>query len=228
MLGNLPLALSHYELAATMVDADDHSTRASLLNSRASIISEHGDYMLARSMFEEALEIYRTIGHPNPWATLNNLGILEYRLGNTVAARSYFLECARDLDRRAKPQLAGVTLCNLADAELRLGMLEYAAENCAAAIRAWQECGAHIELPAALELMGCIAGRRRDSYRTAKLLGAAASLRDVYGVPCRNASELSRIDEEARRSLGDEVYDRATADGALMSLESALAYALCA
>jgi predicted ATPase/DNA-binding SARP family transcriptional activator len=225
-LGDLAAARSHYELVLSLIDADDHASRAAALTTLAYIISEQGDYKLARSMFEETLDTYRMLGHPTPWAVLNNLGDLEFRHGNIEAARSYFLECTRGLDMRAGSQKVGITMYNLAEVELRLGMLAEAADNCEKAIRAWKECGALVEMPGAIELMGHIAARRGDVYHSARLLGAAKAFRDLYGMQCGKEVDLGEISGELKRCLGAEVYAVASAEGSQMSLEDTIAYAL--
>jgi hypothetical protein len=74
--------------------------------------------------------------------------------------------------------------------------------------------------------MACIAIRCNDAYRTAKLLGAAAALRDLSGLQYSSDEGVAEAAAEARRNLGPEANERASADGGHLSLEGAIAFAL--
>jgi hypothetical protein len=70
--------------------------------------------------------------------------------------------------------------------------------------------------------------KRRRHERAARLVGAAAPIRDELGggVPPEFAGRWGDPDEDARRALGEEAYRRARAEGYAMDSEKAVACAL--
>jgi hypothetical protein len=72
-----------------------------------------------------------------------------------------------------------------------------------------------------------IANYEADHERAARLLGASARIRDDVGggVPPQLGGQWGDPEEDARRALGEDAYQRARAEGYSMSTEQAVAYA---
>jgi predicted ATPase/class 3 adenylate cyclase len=80
----------------------------------------------------------------------------------------------------------------------------------------------------ALTSLALVANDEGHHERAARLVGAAARIRDELGggIPPELAARWGDPEEEARRALGEEVYRRARAEGYAMDTQAAVAYAL--
>jgi hypothetical protein len=79
-----------------------------------------------------------------------------------------------------------------------------------------------------LTLLALIANDDGHHERAARLVGAAARIRDELGggIPPEFAGRWGDPEEEAQRALGEDTYRRARAEGYAMSNEEVLSYAL--
>jgi predicted ATPase/class 3 adenylate cyclase len=80
----------------------------------------------------------------------------------------------------------------------------------------------------ALTSLALVANDDGRHDRAARLVGAAARIRDELGggIPPELACRWGDPEEEARRALGEDAYRRARAEGYAMDTEAAVAYAL--
>jgi predicted ATPase/transcriptional regulator with XRE-family HTH domain len=187
----------------------------------------------AVSFNEEALAIARTVGDASfLYLILLNLGCSWFELGQTdqaTALTTEALRLARDADCSWGIARA---LRNLADIALR-GRGDVAA---ARALQ-WQSLALHAGYPGRrqsryvvemLEEFATTALAERAVARAAQLFGAAATIREVIGLPImasyRKCHEQALT--QARLLLGDEVWERAWSRGSGMSAEQAIIYAL--
>ncbi len=202
---------------------------ARLLRGLGNLAKEDGDFESARSLYEEALALARTTGATRDVAALlNNLGVVAKLQGDLEDARSLFEESlvhkAPLGDRRG-----------LAVSHSNLGAL---AVDRADAAEAAVQYGLATELfrgvDAADGLVLCIwgfaaaAALRGDQTIAVQLLAAHDALRDRLGYPLPPADrpEHDRVVVRARRGLPAATIADATAAGAALDIEPAIALAL--
>jgi hypothetical protein len=121
-----------------------------------------------------------------------------------------------------------LALRDLSEAALREGRAAEARARCAASLRLMGECKAIVDIPTALDQMGRVAAAEGDWLRAARLLGAAAGLRDGLGVAMAPyaAGQREGAVSAAACKLGPEAFSAAHAEGASMSLDDAVALAV--
>lgn len=137
------------------------------------------------------------------------------------------LETYRALGFRSKIALALADLANV----LRIqGELHRAAELFRQALMLYQEIGGRLKEGEAecLEGVAALTHLRGDPATAARLLGAAAHLREVYGVPLRPLRQARYEAEVAavRAVMEPEAFATASSEGRAMTLPRALEYAL--
>src|SRR5262249_17474434 len=88
--------------------------------------------------------------------------------------------------------------------------------------------GGQVEMSRCLEVLAQVACEEHQFTRTARLFGASEQLRQTHGAP-RTPFLIGAHEQciaTAQRALGDQAFDAAWADGAALSLEAVLDYAL--
>ena len=88
------------------------------------------------------------------------------------------------------------------------------------------ETGGFLRVPEALEILGRLAGKESNHRHAARLFGAAAAIRGAMESVRLGVFSGGYDDAvaEARKSLGDDDFDAAWAEGAALSIEQAIAY----
>jgi tetratricopeptide (TPR) repeat protein len=92
-----------------------------------------------------------------------------------------------------------------------------------------QRLGDLFALAQSLEDLAALAGREQQAERATRLLGAAEAFCETLGArpPVASVEEYERIVSEGRAALGEAAFDAAWAEGRAMTLEQAVAEALC-
>jgi tetratricopeptide (TPR) repeat protein len=159
-----------------------------------------GDLEDAEALLYEALTNLRTIGSGAVPAVLHELGYVAEQRGDPDTARARHLEAGGDDDLAIAATLEGLAGVAMASAPASVP----------ASVRA-SAGGAPTGAGLAATLLGAAdAARERHS---ARLVGGARS-------------DVDRIEDAARRALGDDAYDRAVAAGRALSAGDGLALAL--
>ena len=207
----------------------DKGRIASSLSSLGLVAQEQGDDGLAVARYEEGLRIRRELGDRRGIAeSLNNLGLVVWTRGDHAAARSVFEESLgirRELGERR----------GIASSLGNLGLVSWNQGDYAAArslyeesLRIRRELGERRGITSLLESFAILASTQGQAGRAAVLFGAADALRDVISVP-RPPTDRARYESAlaaARAALVETAFAAAWAEGRVMTLEQAIAYAL--
>jgi predicted ATPase/transcriptional regulator with XRE-family HTH domain len=163
---------------------DDSYGTAITLNLLGIVASEMGDELGAMRRYGESLSIYRLIGNRvGICRCLLNLGVSARRIGDLEqSARSLeeALAIARELDA---PELLGATLVNLGNVPRSRGDVATARSLYAESIRVFAQLADHRWIAYTLECLAWLAWSERDPRRAVRIYGAAAGLRDRFGLP---------------------------------------------
>ena len=160
------------------------------------------------------------------WASLGYTRALE---GRNPAAGIEPIQRAIAIYRELGDRLfTGENLMGLAGLQLLMGEEKAAREQLREAARILLEPHSPLMLATALSALSFLASYEGDHERAAKLLGAWTRIKDEGGgvPPPFLAAHFGDPEGHARRSLGDEAYERARADGYSMTPDQARAYAL--
>jgi tetratricopeptide (TPR) repeat protein len=161
------------------------------------------------------------------WTSLSYLRALE---GRNPAAGIEPIQRAIAIHRQLGDRLlTGENLMGLAGLQLLMGEEKAAREQIREAARILLEPHSPLMLATALSALSFLASYEGDHERAAKLLGAWTRIKDEGGgvpPPFLAAHFFGDPEGHARRTLGDEAYKRARADGYSMTPDQARAYAL--
>jgi tetratricopeptide (TPR) repeat protein len=224
-----PMRSAYEEAVAIARELGDPALLArSLLNmADAPLIAKDLDW--ARALLTEGLARAEEAGDRTLTAEMRAvLARIDLYGGDLAAARGPIM-AAIDVHRATGARrLVAINLNRLAVVELLLGELDAAREHFREGLTMVSEAGSLVTSMPSLRGFAEIAGRRGQHQRAARLIGAVARIRDQVGGG--SAPQLMAVwgdaEEEARRRLGDEAFERARAEGYAMSSEEAVAYAL--
>ena len=221
------LALSGQSLALKRQIGDKRGIAASL-NLLGIITWSKADYAAARAFHEEGLSLFREMG--DKWgisSSLNNLGLVFLDQGDVSTARALGEESLglfRELGDKWGITLAVINVGNLLIEQNDPGAQARYAEG----LMLSKELGDKKNVVNAISGLGAVAAQHSDWTRATKLVAAAETLRLSIGAVWE-ATE-GRIYEKtlaaARVGLGDATFQLAWLDGAQLTLDEAIAYAL--
>jgi predicted ATPase/DNA-binding SARP family transcriptional activator len=226
----LAAARSHYkEGLAIFRQLGDKRSIAWTLSNFARLACWHGDYGVAQAHSEESMAIFREIG--DKWGiafSSVSLGDAARLQGDTATARSYYEEgllVSRELGEKRAMALLLRGLGLLSQGQGEFGATRSLHQQ---SLRLFQEIRDKPGIEGCLESLAAVAVTRDQPGQAARLLGAAASLRESIGAPLPpvERAEYDRTVEVARSALGEEVFAAAWAEGQTMKLEQAIDLAL--
>jgi tetratricopeptide (TPR) repeat protein len=191
----------------------------------AGIANHRGNYIRAEEFHLASLALLREIGAATgEIATVfNMLGEVARTRGDFAAAVSYYRDCLAMYpdDRWAQHNLGHVLLRQgeVAEAEAWFGH----------SLAISQQWGNPQYMASTLGGFAGIAGARHQSQRAARLFGVADALFKGRGVGLAGAADQADWDHNlaaARAQLDGQAWDAAWAEGAAMTEDEAMAYAL--
>ncbi len=202
---------------------------ASALHNLAMVLHGSGEYDRARSLLTEALSINRGMGN-RAWQAnnLGSLGMAAKGQGSYAEARHYFNEALALARAINFPQGVAANLSGL-------GKLHQLEDNHAAASACLSEClPMYKELQDKILTAGGLDGfaglaRRTGRGRAAAIVyGAGTRLLESMGAvrPGDEVGEYESSVASLRSSLGNEAFDVAWAEGALMGADEAIDFAI--
>jgi predicted ATPase len=183
----------------------------------------------ARALLQESIRVRRAIGDEAGLATsLSNLAIVSLDMRDVDEAQQ-LLEEAIAIDRgRGDDWGIAASANNLGVAYLERGDLEPARPLVIEALTKFKSIGDSEGEAESLEVLAGLAAAEGNAVRAARLSGAALALRAAVGIPM-SVLDRERLDgwlEPPRRELGSEAFEEAEAEGAEMTSDQALDYAL--
>ncbi len=202
---------------------------ASLLNNLGVVAREQGDHATARIFYEKSLAQFRVLD--NKFAVgqlLNNLGLVARDQGDLTAARA-FLEESLTIRRGLKDKWGiANTLDSLGDVTLDQKDFKAAHIFLKESLRLYRELGDRRTIAALLDFFAGLAAIEIQSDRSARLAGAAHTLRKTIGAPLSQAEEsvLRRRLLPARQTLSPQAWLEAWEAGQAMTFDQAVDYAL--
>jgi predicted ATPase/DNA-binding SARP family transcriptional activator/tetratricopeptide (TPR) repeat protein len=229
--GDYPAARAlHEESLAIMRELDHRRGIAGSLNNLGNVAYEQADFPAARAFFAESLAIMRELGHRGGIAAaLGNLGVVAKKQGDDKAAWALYeesLSIQRELGDRWGIATSLQGLGSVAHDQGDYHGARALHEECGAIMR---ELGDRGGIATALEALAPALAALGSPGRAARLFGTAERLREEIGVP-RPPNERPEFDKDVgavRAALGDDTaFDRAWAEGRVMTLEQAVELAL--
>jgi tetratricopeptide (TPR) repeat protein len=199
-----------------------------------------GELTRAATLLEQGLALAQQVGVPRViMIGLGQLGRLALARGEYAQA-VMLLEQSLTLAREAEDRtMAAFALRALGMAACRQGAFERAAALHREALGLYQDRNDRWGIIECLEgLAATTCGQGTQSQReaeaaqpctrTVRLLGAAAALRAIAGVPISpvDREDVGRVTSTARGALGEALFAAEWAAGQAMPLEQAIAYAL--
>jgi DNA-binding CsgD family transcriptional regulator/tetratricopeptide (TPR) repeat protein len=234
--GNYVAARAYTEekLALSYEIGDKVSVGTSLLQLGTLDYAED-DKAKAEAMHEEGLVIFREIGYQGGMASaLLFLGEMARERSDYARARTLYEEALQGF-RQQKGQMGiAISLHNLGHTVRHQGGYAYAASLFEEGLSMYQE------MDTGYGLATCLSGLAATvvssdptgptlevAARAAKMLSAARSLINTAGEPLDPAdqAEFEAAVERARSTLGDEAFERAWAQGEMMTTEAILSLA---
>jgi tetratricopeptide (TPR) repeat protein len=183
----------------------------------------------ARAYFEAGLEVFRELNDRNglgwtpPW-----LGCVAYREGNLEQAREYIDAGLAIHDPDEYWVELAFALLARGDVARAQGELANAARLYGRSLKMIVDHGMRPSVAEYLEAFAKLALAGEVPRRAARLLGAAAKLRDEIGtpVPAVEQADYDQALASARDQLGPAAFEAAWAEGRAMNWEQAAAHAL--
>ncbi len=148
-------------------------------------------------------------------AALNLLGMAELEQGQVQAGLQRFQESLPLFEQRDEKLNVAWNLRNLGLAELLAGQIDQADRHFKLALALYHEFGGPDSLATPLEGLSGVAAARGQPQRSARLLGAAAAIRDAMGMPLSpNAQAIyDRMLAPAQAQLGPSAWQAELAHG---------------
>jgi predicted ATPase len=206
-------------------DQQDTLAVARALSNLASMVNLQKDHTRAHALYEESLSIFRELGDTTgeAWA-LNHQGDVARDRGDSVAARSLYEQSVaafRLLNDRWGIAGSLADLGNLAREQKDYGAADSFYRE---SLTVFQELEQKRGIARLLESFACSAAGQSHFERSLRLAGAAAALRQSYGVPLTSADQakLEESLDPARRALTTATSRTAWLEGWVMPVEKAI------
>jgi predicted ATPase/DNA-binding SARP family transcriptional activator len=201
---------------------------ADTLRALALVASSKGNLIRATALAEEALASCREGGDSAGVAKcLHNLGWITMVRGDHAQA-TQLLEESFTWYQEAGQRTPSYALIDLGLAALGQGDQERATRVLKEAVALTSQSGGRQNVPTSLAAMAMLAASQERARRTARLWGAAQSLREAITRPVRHDERLvyGRYLAATRVTLDDSIWEEELAEGQTMTLEEAVEYAL--
>jgi tetratricopeptide (TPR) repeat protein len=224
--GNYETARELFEQTLAMACGGDPPGEGMALNNLSYLALETGDYTQAERYASDALALGRALG--SAWLTalgLTQLGLAAFGQGDVVEACQLLEEgvmAARASDVRT---VIANSLEALGQVALVQGRYQHGEALLRESLRLRYDAGAWPSLPTGLESLARASAIRDQPQKSARLLGAAAGLRDALQLrhTPRERTALARWLPTLRRHLGAETFEATWAAGLRMPLAQVVA-----
>jgi predicted ATPase/DNA-binding SARP family transcriptional activator len=213
------------EALARYRDLGNQQGMAAVLTGLATIAGRQGDTAAARRLCAESLCLSRAAEDAKATAgVLNQLGLLEVSLKQHAAARVLLQECLATFQGLRHARGISIALNNLGIAALGEGDTEEAHRLFSESLRMKWNGGGWAGIPWTLAGLAGVAAAQGQRERAARLFGAAAAGREPIGndLPPDFEERVAAL----RPAMGEDAFAAAWAEGAAMTLQQAVEYAL--
>ncbi|MGH2586486.1 MAG: ATP-binding protein, partial [Dehalococcoidia bacterium] len=228
--GDFTAARTLFEQSLTIRRAiGDTFGMARTLNNLGLLAREQGDIATARTFYEQSMPLMRAAGDRRGVAgVLLNLGTIARDQGDLAAARSLLQESLSLFGERGDKASVSAVLNNLAVVVTEQGDFAEATSLHHQSLTLKQELGDRSGIAHSLEELAWIAARSGTPERAARLFGVAEALRHAIGTPLApiERERHDRAVTDVRGTLAGPVFAAGWAEGAAMSPDDAIAYAL--
>jgi len=207
----------------------DRLAMARCLHNLANVVKALGDYPRALWALREAANIFDELGDRTGGAwCINQQGDIARAQGEVTSARELYQRALSIFREAGDPWGCARSLTDLAYIDCTQGEHMAAHASCSEALKIFAGLGHRRGIARALEASACLAQTQGRAERALKLAAAGAHLRQAIGAPLHQA-EQSKLDQmllPAWQSLDEAEGKNAWAEGAAMSLESAIQFSL--
>ncbi len=189
----------------------------------------HKDFAVAQIFNEEALAASRKINDEMQIAySLCSLGDLEMSKQNLSAARPLIEECLQISRKIGNERLLTVAYFNLGTIDYFENKFDGAALNFAESLQIAKKMGNKTMISCALDGFAALEATRANSEQSAKLGGAAETLRELIGYNIEPAEEIFRNEYllKVRAALGEKRFAALYAYGKTLNSDEASALAI--
>jgi predicted ATPase/DNA-binding CsgD family transcriptional regulator len=219
-------ARTYFERSLTIRrELGDRTSMPNTLSNLGDIALAEGDFDLAERFQREALAIRQEMGNGRGIAiTNNNLGVIALQRDDLSVAHDLFeggLRLAQDLGDAYTRAALQYGLGRIA---VRQGDVAGALEWFERSLGLWRQMGARRSIAECLDGIAAAAALAGEAHAAARLLGAAAALREHLnvGIPARMHQTIEELATDLRHRLGDETWLAERAVGRAMSLDDAI------
>ena len=219
----------HEESLAIRRELGDKSGIAASLHNLGNVACEQGEYARARVLEEESLAIRRELGERKGIASsLTILGLVACEQGDYIQSgvlHEESLTIKRDLEDKGG---IIISLHNLGNVACEQGDYARARTLYEESLAIARELGDRRVLAYTLEALATLALEKQEEKRCTRLWAAATALREALGSPLppgeRKKQEIQKT--AVQEALSVEAFAAAWAQGHMMTMEQAIAYAL--
>ncbi|MEK7724508.1 MAG: NB-ARC domain-containing protein, partial [Acidobacteriota bacterium] len=225
--GNLEAARKFYE--KTLTESRQLNDLLQIIKANhglAAITVLQKDFNSAQTSIEEALLLSRQLKDEMQTAySLASLGDLEMSRENLSVARPLLEECLTISKKLAHKKLLTVTYFNLGTIDYFENSFQAAAFNFAESFKIAEKMGNITMISCALEGFAALAVKSGKPEQSAKLAGAAESLRESIGYYIEPAEEIFRNNylAETRAALSEKQFSTLYLQGKILNSDEAAA-----
>jgi tetratricopeptide (TPR) repeat protein len=230
-LGDAAAAEAVIEEGLSLYQATNDRRDFMAINQLQAIVATqiHGDFAAARDYFQEGLRPLRELG--NPWliaSSMMGLGAMNAFQGNYADALANYEEGETLFRQLGDRHMINAMQSERAHIERQRGHYSQAVALYSKTLAGWQELGNRPALAHELECLAFIAVAQSQAHRAASLLGAAEALRESADSPMRGNEhiEYDQCVSALRLQMDGAAFESAWADGRMMTVEQAIAFAL--
>jgi tetratricopeptide (TPR) repeat protein len=196
---------------------------------RGNLTLEHGDINRAETLHREALPLFRACG--NTWGiaiALNQLGEAARTRGDYDEATVLYEESRNLFQELGNSPGIAMALSNLAHTARAVGDNHRALVSYVEALRAAQEVNDHTGIAWCLDGLASLGGLASAWEKSARLLGAAETIRGTTGTVIESVDRKQHDLTVAavRAGVGNSAFETALAVGRSLPLDDAVAEAL--
>ena len=224
--GEYVKAQIHFEQALALWRAQgDKECCAIVLASLADFLYRYQDDPLtARSISDEALKLFRELSSKRVVEVLGTSAEIALSQGDTSSASQLAEELSTLQREMGDKSGMAYALSILARVELQMGDYDGASLRCDEILSLVREADINFNLAPYLEQLAEVVAAQGESVWSARLWGAADSLREAIGSPLTSFNHVGYERAVAvRTQLGERAFEAAWTEGRSMSLEQVLA-----